>query len=60
MKGKEVETAVKAFTARVQKEGVEVFKGLSKIGKEDKERLVEATGVLEEYNPGDGSILVAL
>lgn len=60
MEGKEVEDAVKQFCRRVKQDGVKAFEKCSDVTSEDRERLVEATGVLDEYNPGDGSIFVSL
>jgi isopropylmalate/homocitrate/citramalate synthase len=60
MEGKEVESAVKEFCQRVKSQGVEAFGSCTDVSSEDRERLVEATGILDEYNPGDGSIFVSL
>jgi hypothetical protein len=60
MEGNEVETAVKKFCQRVKTEGVKAFEQCSDVSQEDKQRLVEATGILDEYNSGDGSIFVSL
>lgn len=60
MEGAEVEEAVKAFCERVKKEGSKAFDNASTISQGDKERLAEATGILAEFNAGDGSIFVSL
>lgn len=60
MEGDEVEIAVKDFCARVSQNGVKAFDKCTELSTEDKERLVEAASILEEYNPGDGSIFVSL
>jgi hypothetical protein len=59
MEGDEVKDAVKAYTRRVGNEGVQAFDGVS-IVKEDKENLVDALKVLDEFNGGDGSILASM
>ena len=60
MEGKEVEDAVKEFCHRVKQEGVKAFDQCTDISSRDKELLAEATGVLDEFNAGDGSIFVSL
>lgn len=61
MEGGEVQRAVKAFCARVKKEGVEAWSQVgTEISSRDKENLTEAVGILDQYNAGDGSIFVSL
>ena len=60
MEGDEVKTAVNKFCKRVKTDGVKAFDECSDISQEDRERLVEATGILDEFNSGDGSIFVSL
>lgn len=60
MEGKEVETAVREFCRRVKQDGVKAFDKCTDVSSEDKERLAEATAILDEFNGGDGSIFVSL
>ena len=61
MEGDEVEKAVKAFCARVKKEGVDAWSQVgTDISSQDKKNLTEAVSTLDEFNPGDGSIFVSL
>ena len=60
MEGKEVEDAVRAFCLRVKDQGVKAFDQCTDISSQDRELLAEATGVLDEFNAGDGSIFVSL
>lgn len=60
MEGKEVENAVKEFCRRVKQDGAKAFDKCTELSSEDRERLAEATGILEEFNAGDGSIFVSL
>lgn len=61
MEGPEVKKAVKAFCARVTKEGKDAWipVGLD-ITEDDKRNLTEAVGILHEFNAGDGSILASM
>lgn len=59
MQGEDVERAVRAYTARVQREGVAAYKeaeGL--LGKRELENLVEAVSNCADNYPGDGAVFV--
>lgn len=61
MEGDDVSKVVNAFVERVKKDGTSAFDAAGQeITKEDKEHLVEATKVLDEYNHGDGAIFASL
>lgn len=61
MEGDEVKKAVKAFCARVKKEGVDAWSQVgTEISSQDRKNLTEAVSILDEYNAGDGSIFVSL
>jgi len=59
MEGDEVKAAVEAYTKRVGSEGVQALDVIG-IEKEDKENLVDALKVLDEFNGGDGSIFASM
>lgn len=61
MEGPEVKKAVKAFCARVKKEGVDAWSQVGlEISTQDKKNMTEAVSILDEFNAGDGSIFVSL
>lgn len=60
MEGDQVSSAVDTFVERVRKEGQEAFGIKGEIEQDDKARLVEATKLLDEYYPGDGSMFTSL
>lgn len=60
MEGSQVKQAVDNFCKRIKDEGADGFKGAPDVCDEDRERLAEATSILAEHNPGDGSIFVSL
>lgn len=61
MEGDDVSQVVNNFVERVKKDGVKAFDGVGgDISQKDKEHMVEATKVLDEYNHGDGAIFASL
>lgn len=57
MEGDEVQRVVKAYTERVQREGVDAFKGaVAELRQRDMENLVEAVENCAEFYPGDGAV----
>jgi len=60
MSGPMVEKAVNAFCDRVKRDGADALRDVSEVTQDDKARIAEATGILDQYNRGDGSIFASL
>lgn len=60
VQGEEAESSINTFIERLKKDGAEVFANVDELSSGEKERLVRAAKVLDEYNHGDASIYASL